>query len=125
MSELSYVADTSFRFANVVAFFSFAKGSLSIILDVLRAKKRQVRNTILFAMSCADLPASVSMALSTLPTPRGWGIYGAMGNMTSCRVQGFFVQLGVMALAAVQRGVVVLFLPISGERLVGREGSSD
>ena len=84
--------------ANVIAFFSFAKGSLSIILDVLRAKKRQVRNTILFAMSCADLPASVAMALSTLPTPRGWGIYGAMGNMTSCRVQGFFVQLGVMAL---------------------------
>ena len=65
----------------------------------MRGKGGQVRTKIVFAMSCADIPASAAMLLSTLPSPtdRG-GIYGAMGNVTSCQIQGFFVQFLVMAL---------------------------
>ena len=67
-------------------------------MDVLYSQSGQVRNKIVFAMSCVDIPASAAMLLSTLPSLKSRDIYGAMGNMTSCRVQGVFVQFSVMAL---------------------------
>lgn len=49
-------------------------------------------------MSLSDIPASIATVLSTLPTPKDRGIYGAMGNATSCAAQGFFLQFSVLVL---------------------------
>jgi hypothetical protein len=67
-----------------------------IIYTILRDKKRRSRtyHRLMLGISCCDLSASFWLGLSTWPIPEG-GATWAVGNKTTCNVQGFFTQLGI------------------------------
>jgi hypothetical protein len=76
-------------------------GSSMIIYDILRdrSKRGSVFHNLMMAMSLFDIVGSLAWSLSTLPIPEyefgePSGIYGARGNEVTCKLQGFFIQLG-------------------------------
>ncbi|GAX15407.1 hypothetical protein FisN_8Lh297 [Fistulifera solaris] len=77
---------------NVSAFFSGL-----IIYTIVRNQNRRSRtyHRLLFGISCCDVSASLWLALSTWPVPKSSGLLWAIGNDTSCNVQGFFTQFGI------------------------------
>jgi hypothetical protein len=77
---------------NVSAFFSGL-----IIYTIVRNENRRSRtyHRLLFGISCCDVSASLWLALSTWPVPKSSGLLWAVGNDTSCHVQGFFTQFGI------------------------------
>jgi hypothetical protein len=82
---------------HITAIFSVL-GSLFICVDILRDRKkpRMVFHRIMLGMSMSDLMASLFLCLSTWPVPSDTvGIHGAVGNLKTCQMQGFFIQLGV------------------------------
>ncbi len=64
--------------------------SMTLIITILNsAQKLQVPSRrILFGMCIYDVFYSIACALSTFPVPREVGIWGALGNITSCNFQG-------------------------------------
>ena len=70
------------------------------MVDVLRDRKRRSRvyNLVVFLMSCTDVVASIGFALSTWPIRKGAISYGAMGNDTTCRIQGFMIEFSQISL---------------------------
>jgi hypothetical protein len=83
------------HFTAALSFF----GSLYIVIDILRDKNKLQKMTyhrLMLGMSISDLLASFFLFLSTWPVPKETtGVFAAMGNMQTCAVQGFFIQLGV------------------------------
>jgi hypothetical protein len=76
-------------------------GSAMIIYDVLcdKTKRASVFHTLMVAMSLFNIFGSMAWALTTLPIPEyefgeTSGIYGTKGNEATCKLQGFFFQLG-------------------------------
>ncbi len=62
-----------------------------------QTKLRKPHHRILLAMSVYDLLYSLVKAWTFLLTPRdgqpgAMGVPGAMGNMKTCRLQGFFIE---------------------------------
>lgn len=73
-------------------------GSFSIIVSILRSKRNQTSKLyhhLMLGMSTLDLVSSIGYALSTLMLPEAFGYPGARGSVTTCRVQGFLLQLGL------------------------------
>lgn len=84
------------RVSGIVSFL----GSLAIIVDILRNKKKRekIQNQLLVGLSVFDLMGSVAYAFTTLPIPEGdWHISGSKGNDATCKAQGFFIQIGTVA----------------------------
>lgn len=83
------------------AFLSIC-GSLYILIDVYRnhRKKLDLYHELIASMSLYDFLGSSATAFTTLPIPvydhdgLPTGIHGARGNDATCKLQGFFVQLG-------------------------------
>ena len=76
-------------------------GSSAIIYMILsdREKKLNIpKHRLMLAISVYDVFQSFALAMSTLPYPKE-SIddypYGAIGNMTTCQIQYFFVTLGL------------------------------
>ena len=74
--------------------------SAFLAVHVLRdsAKRQLCYQRLMLAVSIVDMSASLWMSLSTWPFPQTqeesmW----AVGNETTCRVQGFFVQCSIMS----------------------------
>ena len=73
--------------------------SLLLVVTILRDRNRRrlCYHRLMLGVSVADMSASLWFALSTWPVPAGtqgaavWEI----GNETSCKVQGFFVQTAI------------------------------
>jgi hypothetical protein len=86
----------------ILAILPKVSGTLScffsgvIIYTILRDKKRRSRtyHRLIFGISCCDLSASFWLALSTWPIPEDGALW-AVGNETTCNLQGFFTQLGI------------------------------
>mmetsp|Transcript_2375 Transcript_2375/g.5142 ORF Transcript_2375/g.5142 Transcript_2375/m.5142 type:complete len:409 (-) Transcript_2375:55-1281(-) len=57
-----------------------------------RTKLRKPQNRLLLAMSIYDLLYSLAKGWTFLLTPKGFGVPGAQGNMSTCRMQGFFIE---------------------------------
>jgi hypothetical protein len=74
-------------------------GSLFIIVDTQRTrlKRSKLINKILCTISVFDFVGSFAMAFASLPTPEEDYVYGAKGNDATCKVQGFFIQMGTIA----------------------------
>ena len=81
-------------------------GSLSIIGHIFsnhyrNSSRIQVHQRILIALSMSDMMSSIGFFLSTWPIPRNEDVedpvFGSFGNENSCRIQGFLVQLSIMA----------------------------
>jgi len=75
--------------------------SISIIYEI-GCDYRQKRKTtavqrVLVAMSCVDILASVAWFLSTWAVPEESGMWGAHGNIATCNLQGFLLQLAIGA----------------------------
>ena len=74
-------------------------GSSWIVVEVLtcKSKRKNVYNRLLFAMSFFDVMYSSWMFATTWPIPAGTeGVVWAVGNERSCKVQGFFLQAGII-----------------------------
>lgn len=70
--------------------------STYLIYKIIRDKNRTKRiyHRIMLMISLADLSAAIwAGILSTWPSPKGQGIIWAVGNDTTCSLQGFWVQL--------------------------------
>ena len=82
------------------AFLSLC-GSLSILTHILSdpTRRRQVRHHILLGLSAYDIIHAFVMFLGTWPIPREMqnATYLASGTEQTCTVQGFFMQLGGIA----------------------------
>ncbi|KAL7526504.1 hypothetical protein ACHAWF_001797 [Thalassiosira exigua] len=58
-------------------------------------KLHQPQHRILLAMSCCDVVYSLAKAWTFLLAPKGYGVPGAQGNLNTCALQGFIIQLFV------------------------------
>lgn len=72
-------------------------GSAIIVSTVIRMDKTKQtpRDRILIVMSFYDILHSTASLTSTLPVVKSTGVFGAMGNRTTCEVQGFFIQISM------------------------------
>lgn len=100
----------------VPALFSMLGSSLIMAYIYRRRHKRGKAilsyHRIMFAMSAADLVASLGFFLGTFPIPHdtvgSFGpIYGAVGNDVSCRVMGTYNQLQV--LSPLYNGILAIY----------------
>ena len=97
----------------VTGFLSFL-GSVYIIQDIVRqSRKTSIGNRfstyhmILLGMSLFDVSSSIAWMVSTAALPKydeeresESGVYGAKGNEATCKVQGFFLELGFVGSTA-------------------------
>ena len=87
-----------------IVWLSFSSGSLStlcsaaiiymMLSDHRRKLTHQPNNRFLLMMSIIDVLQSIAYASASMPSPRESGVYGAIGNHTTCATQGFLFQLG-------------------------------
>jgi hypothetical protein len=80
-------------------FIFVSQGSLLIIIDIARnrGKRKKMNNQLMLVLCVFDLIGSVAYSFTSLPTPQEDAIFGSQGNDRTCKVQGFFVQLGTTA----------------------------
>jgi len=80
----------------ISAFLSIIGSSiiLYIILSGGREKLHRVQNRLVFCVSIIDIFNSTALGFSVLPIPKATCSYG-FGNIATCTVQGFFIQLGM------------------------------
>ena len=73
-------------------------GASYMIRDVVKSK-RTVYHGLMFAMAVFDFCTAAAWLFTTAPSPTEDDyldfVYGKMGNETTCKVQAFFIQLGV------------------------------
>jgi len=72
-------------------------GSSFVIYSVCQKKKKlnSTYHQILLGLSIFDIFGSFMYVLCTTLTPIEDGMFGAMGNISTCKAQGFFLQLGL------------------------------
>jgi len=77
-------------------------GSTLMIIGVLRdeQKKKKVIGELIIFLCCFDILGSIGYAFTSAPTPKDDYIYGSGGNEATCTAQGFFIQIGTIALYA-------------------------
>jgi hypothetical protein len=75
-------------------------GSTSIMWMLMAENWKKLKNVkyrIIFALCLSDVINSLWFVFFSLPIPKGTpGVWGAMGNYTSCNVMGFFLQFGII-----------------------------
>jgi hypothetical protein len=108
MSSSSPQDESDFTLAQqvVITLVPAFTGSLSILgssciiwmlLVENRKKLKSVKYRFLFALCLSDIINSLWFVFYSLPIPKGTpGVWGAMGNNTSCNAQGFFIQFGII-----------------------------
>lgn len=70
-------------------------GSVLIIYIITRRGRCQLlRDRLLLGMSVFDVLSSVAQGLSVIPNPQITSCSTGIGNLTTCSIQGFFVQIG-------------------------------
>lgn len=120
---LSLAQRTSFVYTRVIS------GSLSVIASAIILRKIFYREScttyhrIIVGLSVVDILFSLSVAFATLPVPADTGAVGAHGNITTCTIQGMFVELGFIIPVYMTSLSIYFFLSISSgqkdsERLV-------
>lgn len=70
--------------------------SLTLIVSIFRSseKLKTVFRRLIFSLSVFDIIQSFSQVLSSAPMPKGTQ-WGAIGNETTCDLQGFFTVFGI------------------------------
>ena len=97
MSSFSLAQRRALAFMPKLTGFTSMFFSSLIVWTVLRDQRRrcQTYHRLLLGISVCDLSASFWLALSTWPIPKEENALWAVGNTTSCTVQGFFTQAGI------------------------------
>jgi len=75
-------------------------GSGLIVFDILKIKrdnKEKIHHRLLLGLSCSDIIAFICHFMSSWPIPNGTmpPVFGAIGNVATCKTQGFLVQLSI------------------------------
>lgn len=72
--------------------------SIYMIYTIMFDKQRMKRtyHRIMLGISICDLPTSFFLGLSTWPIPNDTNVLWAVGNTTTCTIQGFFTQFGLI-----------------------------
>ena len=72
-------------------------GSGTIISMIFRSKKKTSTpfRRIILGLSICDIFLSLAYVLSTVPSPKGLGIWNAHGNQVTCQIQASLFQLGI------------------------------
>lgn len=85
--------------------------SLTIIIMILRSsvKLSTTYRRLIFAVSVFDLLQSLTQVASTLPMPASM-IWGAIGNNTTCELQGFLAVIGAGCSILYSLSITVYFL---------------
>jgi len=65
-----------------------ASGTLAVMILRSELKLTVPWRRIFFGLCVYDCFQSLANAFSTLPIPKGQGMWGAIGNISSCEVQG-------------------------------------
>jgi hypothetical protein len=96
------------------------QGSCFIIYDTTKTReiRRKVVNQLMLVLSIFDMIGSCAYAFTTLPLPAEDYVYGSHGNDATCKVQGFFIQVGTIS-AYVNVSLAVYYL------LVVKMGTSE
>jgi len=71
-------------------------GSSSIVYMILSDRKRKLKKSnhrLMLSLSIFDCLGSAAYAMTTLAFPSESDAYGAMGNSSTCTIQGFFLTL--------------------------------
>ena len=92
----SYQAKISYMVICAVSASASIIGSISILYIMFRggwAKLSRLRNRLLLGASVIDIFTSVAFDFSIIPTPQETACSIGMGNLSTCAVQGFFIQL--------------------------------
>jgi len=87
-------------------------GSSLIIYHILRGGRNRIskiRNRLVLGMSMVDILYSAAFGLSIIPSPQETSCSIGMGNLSTCTVQGFFMQFG-MAVPAYNAMISIYFL---------------
>lgn len=87
-----------------------ASGTLIVTIFRSNVKLSTIYRRILFAMSFLDVLQSFSQAASTLLMPPESGMWGAIGNSTSCDIQGFLTILGCSGTVLYTLSLTIYFL---------------
>jgi len=71
-----------------------------IVFDILKIKrdnKEKIHHRLLLGLSCSDIIAFICHFMSSWPIPNGTmpPVFGAIGNVATCKTQGFLVQLSI------------------------------
>mmetsp|Transcript_15571 Transcript_15571/g.23421 ORF Transcript_15571/g.23421 Transcript_15571/m.23421 type:complete len:566 (+) Transcript_15571:204-1901(+) len=93
-----------------------AISSFTIIVMMYRSEQRLSTpyRRIIFGMSVFDIFLSVSMAFSSLPSPKGTvGTWNPQGNHITCAIQGFFFYTGCVGAPLYNLGLSVYYLCIA------------
>ena len=106
-----------------IAGFLSLLGSLYIVRDIWKLSQRKNRNGVstyhylVLGMSIFDISSSLAWIVSTAALPkfdheRGGptGIYGAIGNDTTCKIQGFFLELGFVGSTAFNASLTTFYV---------------
>jgi len=78
-------------------------GSVIIIALILRSQSglSSAYHRIIFGLSVSDIIHSLALGLVSIPMPKGTpNAWKALGNLTTCDLQGFFYMFGAMAAPA-------------------------
>ena len=79
----------------VSGFISFVASSTMITRILMsKTKLNKPNRRIIFVMSLLDLLAAISTLASGMPSPKGTTIL-AIGNQTTCSLQGFLTLVGI------------------------------
>jgi len=80
------------RISGILSFL----GSFLTIVDISKDKKRRTMliYQLTIALSTFDIFGSIGYSLTSLSLPKGDHMYQSVGNVASCGVQGFLIQLG-------------------------------
>lgn len=101
---LSFVVSTNFEHhhplpvALTCLFVCAKQGSAMIIVTILRKRTRKKRFTtyhqLVLSISLFDIVSSIAYTLVGVMAPYEAGFYLSRGNDTTCKIQGFMIQLG-------------------------------
>jgi hypothetical protein len=88
-----------------------ALASLSVIISILRSnvKLTTAYRRVIFGISVFDLIQSLSQASSSMPMSAGT-VWGAIGNDTTCDIQGFTTVIGVTGSLLYSLALSIYFL---------------
>lgn len=94
-----------------IAGFLSSCASITLIVSILQSNQKlsTVYRRLIFVLSVFDIIQSIPQFLSSLPIPAGT-IWGAIGNDTTCALQGFFIVIGTCGAVLYSLSLTIYFL---------------
>jgi hypothetical protein len=89
MSAKEYTMVLLPKFAGAIS-VTFSSLIIYAVINKIRLRKSTVYDRLIMGMSFSDLVSSFWFLMSSWPIPKSSGVLWAVGNQTTCNLQGFF-----------------------------------